>query len=181
MIGVGLKGKKRVSPLQFLMLIQLKERPKYGYEILQALREHFMDVWEPKTGTIYPALRSLKVRGFVETENIDDVNFYKLTKAGDMLLTMLGDSMETELMFADRYYDFVTKWMPRSMKDKVIEMLRKLAKEEIYPPVLIERFLDEAVDSAIKLEVLGNLRRLLENRMSFVEKMIGELQEGKER
>lgn len=168
-----------MSPLQFLMLLQLKAGPKYGYEILKALREQFEEVWEPKTGTIYPALRSLEARGFVETEVRDGKEFYGLTERGDALLKLIGDRLEGDLKFADRYYRFVVRWMPSPMKDRVLEMLRMLAKDEVWPPIFIERFVDESMDRAEKLEALESIRRLLENRLCVVERMMEDLKGGR--
>ena len=168
----------RVSPLQFLMLLQLKEGPKYGYEILKALREQFKGVWEPKTGTVYPALRSLEARGFVETEVMGGKEFYGLTESGDGLLKRIGDQVEMDLKFADRYYRFVTKWMPRPMKNRILEMLRMLADEGVWPPIFIERFVDDSMGRSEKLEVLEVMRKLLENRLKAVERMMEDLKDG---
>ena len=178
MIGAGLLRRGRVSPLQFLMLLQLKEGPKYGYEILKALREQFKDVWEPKTGTVYPALRSLEARGFVETEVRDGKEFYGLTESGDGLLKRIGDQVEMDLKFADRYYRFVTRWMPRPMKNRILEMLRMLADEGVWPPIFIERFVDDSMGRSEKLEVLEVMRKLLENRLNAVERMMEDLKDG---
>lgn len=179
MMGAG-PFKRRVSALQFLMLLQLKEGPKYGYEMLKALRDQFMGVWEPKTGTIYPALRGLEARGFLKTEDREGKDFYSLMEKGDALLRRIGERLERDLKFADRYYDFVTKRMPRPMKDKVVEMMRMLADEDVWPPIFIERFLDETMDRAMKLDVLGSIRKLLGKRLKVVDKMIEELKDGGE-
>ena len=72
----------------------------YGYEILKALREQFGDVWEPKTGTIYPALRRLETRGFVQTELKEEKEFYSLTEKGKEILKDAGGLLEGDLEFA---------------------------------------------------------------------------------
>ncbi len=179
MIGAGLFRRRRVSSLQFLMLLQLKEGPKYGYEMLKVLREQFKGVWEPKTGTIYPALRSLEARGFVETEVRNGKEFYRLTEEGDTLLRRIGERLEADLRFADRYYEFVTRWMPKPIKDKIAEMLRTMADDDVWPPIFIKRVLDETMDRATKLEVLESIRKLLRLRLSVVDEMIENL-EGEE-
>jgi len=160
-----------VSPLQFLMLLQLKEGPKYGYEILKALREQFKGVWEPKTGTIYPALRSLEARGYVETETRDEKDFYSLTEGGSAFLKQIGNRLEKGLKFADRYYAFVTKRMPTAMKQKIVERMRMLADEDMWPPLFIEHFIDDEMDKATKLEILQIIRKLLERRLKAVESL----------
>lgn len=172
--------RRRVSPFQFLLLLQLKEDPKYGYEMLKALREQFKGVWEPKTGTIYPALRSLESRGFVKTDVWDEKDFYSLTEKGDELLKLIGERLERDLKFADRYYDFVTSWMPSAMKDRIMEMLRTLADEDVWPPLYIEHFIDEKMDENTKLEVLQSLRKLLEKRLMAVDGMMEDIKGGGE-
>ena len=65
-----------VSPLQVLLLIQLDGGPRYGYEVLKSLKEEFEGIWEPKTGTVYPALKSLERKGYVETLEKEGSDFY---------------------------------------------------------------------------------------------------------
>ncbi len=177
MMGAGMFRRPLVSPLQFLMLLQLKKGPKYGYEVLKAFREQFKGVWEPKTGTIYPALRRLEARGFVKTDLIEDKEFYSLTEKGEALFKQMGERLGRDLRFADRYFRFVTEWMPRAMKNRVVEMLRMLAEEGVWPPILIEHFIDE-MDSAPKLEVLEGMKKHLMNRLKAVEGLIEDLKEG---
>ena len=55
----------KLTPIQLLIMIQLLGFPKYGYEILTDLRSGFKGSWEPKTGTIYPALQSLEKRKLI--------------------------------------------------------------------------------------------------------------------
>ena len=180
MMRVGMFKRRRVSPFQFLMLLQLKEGPRYGYEMLKALKEQFKGVWEPKTGTIYPALRSLEARDFVKTDVRDNKDFYSLTEKGEELLKLIGERLEKDLKFADRYYSFVTRWMPRTMKGRIMEMLRTLADEDVWPPLYIEHFIDEKMDQNTKLEVLQSLRKLLEKRLRAVEGMMEDIKGGGE-
>ena len=168
----------RVSPLQFLFLLQLRGGSKYGYEMLKTLREQFNGVWEPKTGTIYPALRSLEARGFVETEERGGREFYALTERGDTLLKRMGKRLEIGFKLTDRYCDFVMRWMPRSAKNEVMEMLNMLAIEDVWPPLFLEHFLDESMELSTRLEVLGNFRKLLGKRLKVIDEMIAELRDG---
>jgi len=179
-IGTGMFRRGRVSPIQFLMLLQLKEGPKYGYEILKVLRERFEGVWAPKTGTIYPALRSLEARGFVETEAAGGKDFYGLTDRGEALLKWVGGRLESDLKFADRYYRTAIRLMPRPMMRGFLDMLKTLAAGEVWPPILIERLVDDAMERDEKLEVLGAIRRLLMSRLEAVEGMIRDLEVGGE-
>ena len=74
----------------------LSERPMYGYEIIKELGKRFAGYWEPKTGTIYPALEKLEQDKLVTSqrerkaliENImllpkkEKLSFYNLCCAG---------------------------------------------------------------------------------------------------
>jgi DNA-binding PadR family transcriptional regulator len=51
-----------------LILLQLKKGPAHGYDVLQELCKQFGEVWQAKSGTVYPALRRLEEKGLVEGE-----------------------------------------------------------------------------------------------------------------
>jgi DNA-binding PadR family transcriptional regulator len=180
MLGGKPFGRRQVSPLQFLMLLQLSWKQKYGYEILKSLREQFKGVWEPRTGTIYPALRSLEARGFVNTVVVEDTEFYSLTGKGEDLLRFVGDGIERDMRFANRYFALVSQWMPKAMKYKVVEMLKRRAEDEAWSPPLLEHFIDDEFDISTKMEVLESIRELLETRLKVVEKRLEELRRGGE-
>lgn len=69
----------KLTPIQLLIMIQILEAPKYGYEILRDLREGFKDSWVPKTGTLYPALQALVKKEYLTTSTEDKKTHYSLT------------------------------------------------------------------------------------------------------
>jgi RNA polymerase subunit RPABC4/transcription elongation factor Spt4 len=77
-----------------------------GHDILESLREQFKDLWEPKTGTVYPALRSLETRGFIQTELKEEKEFYSLTEKGEEILKDADRLLEGGPGFAEKYYRF---------------------------------------------------------------------------
>jgi len=165
--------------VQFLILLQLKKQPKYGYEILKALREQFGDVWEPKTGTIYPALRRLEARGFVRTEVKDEKDFYSLTERGERLLRDAGEYLESDLEFADKYYSFVSRRIPPLLRAKLIERTKEgLSRLDEWPPIFLPLILNEIADEKGKLEILKKLREFARTRLILIDERIKEL-EGK--
>jgi len=178
MMRGGPIARRVVSPIQFLLLLQLNEGPKYGYEMLKALKDEFEGAWEPKTGTFYPALRSLEARGFVETEMREETDFYHLTERGKTLLDRVGERIGGEHKFADRYFRAVVKWMPRQILEKSIGLIQSLSEEgfDIYSIQL--QFLDEGVDKKKKLEVLDNMNRVLKKRLDAVERLRQKINEG---
>jgi DNA-binding PadR family transcriptional regulator len=176
MRGGLIHGRRVVSPLQFLVIMQLSEEPKYGYEMLKVLRNEFDGLWDLKTGTFYPALKSLESRGFVETELRDQTEFYSLTEKGTTLLSSLGGRMETEYKVTDRYFKTMMKWMPLSVKRRLIEMIGFMASNPIDIYGDLPKLL-KGVPTEKKKEVLDNLLVLIRRNLSQVEKVYQDIVE----
>ena len=170
MRGGLIHGRRVVSPLQFLVIMQLSEEPKYGYEMLKVLRDEFDGLWDLKTGTFYPALKSLESRGFVETELRDQTEFYSLTEKGTTLLGSLGGRMETEYKVTDKYFKTMMKWMPLSVKRRLIEMVGFMASNPIDIYGDLPKLL-KGVPAEKKKDVLENLLVLIRRNLSRVEKV----------
>jgi DNA-binding PadR family transcriptional regulator len=100
---------QRVSPLQSVMLILLRQKPMYGYELLKALREEFEGVWSPQTGTIYPAVKRLEERGLVLVGKRDGTDYYSLTDTGEKALQEFVKEMPSDLGFMIRYFQILDK------------------------------------------------------------------------
>ncbi len=52
--------------VQMLLLAILDEAPKYGFQIIRELREATNGFFDLKEGTLYPALRRLEGKGYLE-------------------------------------------------------------------------------------------------------------------
>ncbi|MFQ5919807.1 MAG: PadR family transcriptional regulator [Thermoplasmata archaeon] len=52
--------------VQMLLLAVLEEAPKYGFQIIRELREATNGFFDLKEGTLYPALRRLEGKGYLE-------------------------------------------------------------------------------------------------------------------
>jgi len=165
-------GPERLSPIQLLLLLQLTRGPRYGYELLKELREGFRDVWEARTGTIYPALRGLKTRGLIEGVEREGREFYRLTGRGEELLKRLEERLERRLSFIARYLSFLAKLTPPDVKVRLLEKILSFTGEGL-KPTFLEGFLD-GVDRRKRMEVLRSLHQLLSTRMRRIEEMIGE-------
>lgn len=68
-----------------LSLINVKDR--YGYEIIETLKEKSEDIFEMKEGTLYPLLHRLEKQGFLKsymqnTESNRQRKYYSITKKG---------------------------------------------------------------------------------------------------
>ncbi len=81
--------------IQLCLLALLAKDEKYGFQILHELRERSNGFFDLKEGTLYPALRRLEERGFVQshwTEREGGVprKYYRLTSRGR---TALGEAL----------------------------------------------------------------------------------------
>lgn len=73
--------------VQLMLLALLVKKEKYGLEITRELKELTGGVFDLKEGTLYPALRRLEQRGFVESRWLERESgvprkYYKLTEKG---------------------------------------------------------------------------------------------------
>ena len=81
--------------IQLCLLALLVKDEKYGFQILRELRERSNGFFDLKEGTLYPALRRLEERGFVEShwkepgpgEGGMPRKYYRLTERGRLGLS----------------------------------------------------------------------------------------------
>ncbi|MBU7013773.1 MAG: helix-turn-helix transcriptional regulator [Theionarchaea archaeon] len=81
-----------------LILMMLAPREMYGYEIMKSLGELTTGIYEPKSGTLYPALKRLEKKGFISSEIKDvegnRIKYYRITEKGkgrlERLWTMIS-------------------------------------------------------------------------------------------
>lgn len=68
--------------LRLYLLALLEERPRHGYELIQALSERFGGTYSPSAGTIYPRLSKLEEEGLVTKSTDGRKTVYEITDAG---------------------------------------------------------------------------------------------------
>lgn len=73
--------------IQLCLLALLAKDEKYGFQILHELRERSNGFFDLKEGTLYPALRRLEERGFVQSRWQEPASgmprkYYRLTARG---------------------------------------------------------------------------------------------------
>ena len=166
----------RMSALQLLLLVQLEASPKYGYEMLKAIKEDFKGVWDLKTGTLYPALKSLEKHGFVATEKKDNVDFYNLTDNGKKLLSTIALHQEAMSKFSDRFLSSITKHMSPVLKKNILDSIVNLSKYDVdwTKAALI---LMDGFDTESKLVLLRSMKANISKRLTSVNEIIAELEE----
>jgi len=165
-----------VSPLQVLLMIQLDGSPKYGYEMLKTLKEEFDGVWEPKTGTVYPALKSLARKGFVETEERDGTEYYHITEKGRKLFPELEKHFADSLGFTVNYLAVLFKWMSKEMKQGALRIMSIIVdKDEDMTHKMLYQF-SRNLDADVKKSFLNKVREMTEHRLELIEKLLEETQ-----
>jgi DNA-binding PadR family transcriptional regulator len=68
--------------LRLYLLSLLSERPRHGYELIQALSDRFGGTYSPSAGTIYPRLAKLEEDGLVTKSTDGRKTVYEITDAG---------------------------------------------------------------------------------------------------
>jgi DNA-binding PadR family transcriptional regulator len=68
--------------LRLYLLSLLAERPRHGYELIQALSDRFGGTYSPSAGTIYPRLAKLEEDGLVTKSADGRKTVYEITDAG---------------------------------------------------------------------------------------------------
>ncbi len=163
-----------VSPLQVLLMIQLDGGPKYGYEMLKTLKEEFEGVWEPKTGTVYPALKSLARKGFVETVERDGTEYYHMTEKGKKLFPQLETHFADSLGFTVNYLAVLFKWMSEEMKQGALRLMSLVVdKDEDMIRRMLTQFYSN-LDADVKKRFLNKVRDMTEHRLALVDELLEE-------
>ena len=94
--------------MAMLLLQLLSEKDRYGYEMIEALRQRSQNVFELKAGTLYPLLHSLEDKGCLDSYERESGGklrkYYHLTREGERCLRQKKDEW-------DVYTKAVTKVM----------------------------------------------------------------------
>jgi len=86
------RGAWRESPfrkgdLKYVILDMIKDKPRYGYEIIRALEERSHGFYAPSPGVVYPTLQMLEEMGYIKGTEQDGKKTYGITKEGLQFLT----------------------------------------------------------------------------------------------
>jgi len=162
---------ERLSPVQLLILLQLRKQSMYGYEILKTLREQFGDIWEPKTGTIYPALRRLETRRFIQTELKEEKEFYSLTEKGKEMLKDAGGLLEGDLEFAEKYY----RCLPPPHRGRIMRKMMERMSQGRWP-LFVPFHPNNFEDKKTQIMTLKMMREAAQKWLQALEERVRELE-----
>jgi DNA-binding PadR family transcriptional regulator len=162
----------RLSPIQLLLLVQLENSPKYGYDMLKTIRDELSDVWIPKTGTIYPALKSLEKHKLIEKHDKGGIDFYYITDEGRERLLRIPIHQKQNFRFAVKYLTSIVKWASPNLKNITLASMTNFDNEEVNFLEIMINLLSEDVDNNIKLKILRKMSINLEKQQKKVNEMI---------
>lgn len=56
------------NPLEMMLLHLLQEKPRYGYEMMEQIRQRSGDTFLLQAGTLYPVLHGLEAKGCITSQ-----------------------------------------------------------------------------------------------------------------
>jgi DNA-binding PadR family transcriptional regulator len=77
--------------LKYVILDLIKDKPRYGYEIIRALEERSHGFYTPSPGTVYPTLQMLEEMGYASATEQDGKKVYTITEEGRAFLSERKD------------------------------------------------------------------------------------------
>ena len=80
--------------LKYVILNLLKDKPRYGYEIIRALEEQSHGFYKPSAGVVYPTLQMLEEMGYASSTELDGKKVYTITAEGNQFLVERRDSAD---------------------------------------------------------------------------------------
>ena len=84
----------RKGDFKVVILDLLKDKPRYGYEIIRELEERFQGMYTPSPGIVYPTLQYLEELGYVTSSAQDGKKIYTINEAGNKYLAEKGEARE---------------------------------------------------------------------------------------
>jgi DNA-binding PadR family transcriptional regulator len=89
--GFGQESPFSKGDLKYVILDLLREKPRYGYEIIRALEERSHGFYTPSPGVVYPTLQMLEEMGYASATERDGKKIYTITEEGSKFLAEQKD------------------------------------------------------------------------------------------
>jgi len=163
------------TPLQFLVLIQLLEGPKYGYEILKNIREDFSDSWKPQTGTIYPALKGMIRKGQIEKITEGDKELYRLSSQSETYLKEVETYVIEFIFMTKQFIGSIIKRISGNYTAGIFDNLLTTGSLEIIPEDTFVKEVERLTSKNQTTKVLKLRKKILLNKLSIIEKKMAEM------
>jgi DNA-binding PadR family transcriptional regulator len=108
---------------KYVILDLVKEKPRYGYEIIRELEERSHGFYTPSPGVVYPTLQMLEETGYTTSTEQDGKRIYTITEGGQQFLverSRLADEVRSQMK---RHWD-----PSNSNIDEISEILDELVE-----------------------------------------------------
>jgi len=89
--GFGRESPFGKGDLKYVILDLLKDKSRYGYEIIRALEERSHGFYTPSPGVVYPTLQMLEEMGYASAVERDGKKIYTITDEGKKFLAERKD------------------------------------------------------------------------------------------
>ncbi len=90
----GREGPLHKGDLKYVILDLIKDKPRYGYEVIRALEEISHGFYSPSPGVVYPTLQMLEEMGYAIAEERDSKKVYTITGEGRKFLIEKKDTAD---------------------------------------------------------------------------------------
>jgi len=107
--------------LKYVILGLLKDKPRYGYEIIRALEERSHGFYTPSPGVVYPTLQMLEEMSYASAVERDGKKVYTITDEGLKFLAERKDQAD-EVRSQMRHH-----WNPENM-GMIMEMMHEFGE-----------------------------------------------------
>ncbi len=95
--------------LKYVILDLIRDKPRYGYEVIRALEERSLGFYKPSPGAVYPTLQMLEELGYVSLSQHDGKKIYSITDEG-------LEFLEEQKGVADEIRDHMKRhWNPKNV------------------------------------------------------------------
>lgn len=155
----------RISPMQLTILILLRNRPMYGYEVLKELRDRFEGVWNPQTGSIYPALKRLEEHGLVASEKREGTDYYHISDEGRAWIVERLTHSPKDIRLLTRYLEIL---------DRAAADLNLIGEGEQRPGHFSEMFEEDSCDQSRRAKKLREARERIAQHLANIDRELGE-------
>ncbi len=108
----------RKGDFKYVILDLIKDKPRYGYEIIRELEEKFQGFYAPSPGIVYPTLQYLEELGYVTSESREGKKIYTITEEGRKFLEEKKDVHE-------EIRENMKHWWESSMRGEFRELWRE--------------------------------------------------------
>ncbi|HEY1694808.1 MAG TPA: PadR family transcriptional regulator [Polyangiaceae bacterium] len=107
--------------VRYLVLDAIAQRPRHGYEIIQAIEERSAGTYRPSPGVVYPTLQMLEELGHTRVEELESRKVYAITADGKKDLAEHADDVSD-------FYDHAGEGSWEDFAEELSDLTRRVAR-----------------------------------------------------